>query len=253
MAEVLVTKEIDPINFQNILIEAIERDANILTPIAISINEISGCPLDHITLRDACTLPKTAGDCWGHMVGSAIGLMSLVKQEKIGVFCKEYWHGRLANQNEADADHVQYNDHVVGGLIDDQSNPKNKVFVDVHGAKYEYAGPLRPMTGIFLSRSFVGEIPLDISSLVNECEAHSETGELIGNAGYHLRHADNGVMRGFDLPISAEEARNIAIPPVCEIAPFETLRLEDKRLIATHSNGAEEDISNYIKHMNLDL
>lgn len=152
-------------------------------------------------LRDAVEDQKNLSSVWASCAGPAgIGQYSLRYGTPTGVLARYEVHGRDPVRQEMFADFEDFGEQVLGPSVAEMRSAaenqyrRNPVF-DYAGEAHYFTGPLRIVKAVFISRVFTGEVPEDITDVIEELDTLKGVGDKIGFGGYHFLHARNGCLQ----------------------------------------------------------
>ena len=154
---------------------------------------------------------------------------------------------RPVTQAEAEEDHHQYGDQVLGPRVEDvpEEERKGKLAIPSLGVQHVYEGPEQRLLRIaFVTRVFPGSIPEDITDLVRDVDGAVPESDMRKLQRYDFFHAEDGriVSAAFDKPKEFDPAK---------LEHFGDVEIKGRTRLWFYPKGDREqavDISGYRRH-----
>jgi len=168
-------------------------EADLISPVSIYPS------VDFQTLENFHEESKAYPSQWMTYAGPAgIGQYSL-KKGPAGALAKVEVHFRHPSTDEMKHDFNEFGEQVLGPPVkevpeEEKQSYKNNAIFKLWGDDHYFMGPSRIVKSVFLTRIFPGDLPEDISRVVQEVDELSEKDEMIVPQGYQFLHAKEGKM-----------------------------------------------------------
>ncbi len=215
-----ITKELDVHAFKAGIFMS---DANLFSPVAVY--PIMRCQVLETFLEEQKKHPSL----WMTYAGPAgIGQYSLKRKTPAGILARFDVHFRHPTKEEMQDDFQNFGEQVLGPPVaevpeNERAEYKCNATFNVRKEDHYFTGPARIIKSMFLTRVFTGEVPKDITPLIQEVDKAAETGEMITSQGYQFLHATDGKM--IYLPFNKPEEFNPT-----KLVPFGHVEIKGRRM-----------------------